>query len=117
MIDGCLDWQANGLVRPESALAATNDYFAEQDLFGQWLEDCCDTNRDDPNMWDRSADLFASWQKYAEAAGDKVGNGRGFAENMRKRGFPSKRTPTTRGFVGVRVKAEYWQEARYSEAA
>ena len=38
-IDGCLDWQRNGLVRPESVVAATDDYFSDQDLFGQWLEE------------------------------------------------------------------------------
>jgi putative DNA primase/helicase len=39
MIEGCLDWQKNGLVRPASIEAATEAYFSEQDLFGQWLED------------------------------------------------------------------------------
>lgn len=32
MIDGCLDWQANGLVRPQSITTATADYFAAQDI-------------------------------------------------------------------------------------
>src|SRR5260370_19920523 len=38
MIDGCLDWLANGLVRPQSIITATNEYFEEQDLFIHWLE-------------------------------------------------------------------------------
>jgi putative DNA primase/helicase len=75
MIDGCLDWQTNGLVRPETTIAATNDYFSEQDLFRQWLEDRCDANPNNTGMWDRSADLFASWGHYAEAAGEKAGSG------------------------------------------
>lgn len=33
-IAGCLDWQANGLVRPEIVTAATRDYFEDQDLLG-----------------------------------------------------------------------------------
>ena len=45
MIDGCLDWQANGLIRPASVSAATDEYFEEQDLFGQWLEEECDVER------------------------------------------------------------------------
>src|SRR5262249_40615227 len=36
MIDGCLDWQANGLVRPDVVKVATDNYFADQDTFGQW---------------------------------------------------------------------------------
>ena len=42
MIEGCLDWQANGLVRPESVIRATESYFADQDLLAQWLDEACD---------------------------------------------------------------------------
>jgi putative DNA primase/helicase len=38
MIDGCLDWQANGLRRPQSVVEATEEYFSNQDTFGQWLD-------------------------------------------------------------------------------
>jgi len=41
MIDGCLDWQAQGLLRPDSVTSATKSYFEEQDLFGRWLEERC----------------------------------------------------------------------------
>jgi putative DNA primase/helicase len=42
MIDGCLDWQENGLLRPNSVTKATADYFGEQYLFKQWLDEECD---------------------------------------------------------------------------
>ena len=38
MIDGCLDWQKNGLVRPPVVTASTADYFSEQDTLAQWIE-------------------------------------------------------------------------------
>ncbi len=41
MIEGCLDWQANGLVRPAIVAEATAEYFDDQDTFGQWLEEHC----------------------------------------------------------------------------
>ena len=62
MIDGCLDWQANGLVQPESIITATNEYFEEQDLFGHWLEECCDVDRDNHYKWENATELFKSWQ-------------------------------------------------------
>lgn len=34
MLEGCMDWQENGLVRPGIVAAATDDYFNEQDVFG-----------------------------------------------------------------------------------
>ena len=41
MIDGCLDWRDNGLVRPASVREATDDYFASQDILGQFLAEEC----------------------------------------------------------------------------
>jgi putative DNA primase/helicase len=46
MIDGCLDWQANGLVQPSIIVEATNEYFNDQDLFCQWLQEFCEVERD-----------------------------------------------------------------------
>jgi putative DNA primase/helicase len=104
MIDGCLDWQKNGLVRPNSIVTATNAYFADQDLLGQWLEEKCDVDLDNPELWDRSNALYDSWSQYAEAAGEFAGNIRSFAEAVRKRGFESFRKSDARGFKGVRLK-------------
>ena len=42
MIEGCLDWQENGLVRPDSVIRATESYFEDQDLLSQWLAEECD---------------------------------------------------------------------------
>jgi putative DNA primase/helicase len=36
MIEGCHAWQRDGLRRPEAMAAATEEYFAAQDLFGLW---------------------------------------------------------------------------------
>ena len=42
LIDGCLDWQRNGLIRPTVVTAATEVYFEEQNLFDDWVAECCD---------------------------------------------------------------------------
>ena len=41
MIDGCLDWRSNGLVRPKVVVDATSEYFAAQDIIGRWLTERC----------------------------------------------------------------------------
>jgi len=73
MIEGCLDWQTNGLIRPASVIAATDSYFDDQDLLGQWIEEKCETAVKNPPIWDRSADLFESWCKFAAKAGEDPG--------------------------------------------
>jgi putative DNA primase/helicase len=42
MIEGCLNWQASGLIKPASVLSATEEYFSDQDLFAHWLAEECD---------------------------------------------------------------------------
>ena len=42
MIDGCLDWQTNGLVVPECVEQQTEDYFQGEDHVAHWLEECCE---------------------------------------------------------------------------
>lgn len=104
MIEGCLDWQRNGLVRPESVTAATEEYFAGQDTFGAWLDDECDA--EPGNTWksERSADLFAAWQRYAKDAGEVPGTRKGFADQMQRRGFANdKGAKGARKYRGLRL--------------
>ena len=104
-IDGCLDWQANGLIRPSSVLRATERYFADQDLIAHWLDEACDA--EPGNRWKSaaSAALFASWTSFVVAAGEKPGSRKAFAEELERRGFENKRgTGGVRVFQGVALK-------------
>jgi putative DNA primase/helicase len=99
LIAGCVGWQeANGLVRPQSVLAATEEYFADQDLFSQWIEDECDA--EPGNRWksERSGDLFAAWAAYAKRAGEDPGSKVAFADELKEREFVR-----DRGHGGVRL--------------
>ena len=58
MIEGCLDWQENGLVRPASVIAATESYFEDQDLMSQWLAEECDAEPGNRYKWEATAKLF-----------------------------------------------------------
>ena len=106
MIEGCLDWQQNGLVRPASVMEATEAYFAEQDLMAQWLAEKCDVRQGDTKLWDRTTDLFESWSAYAKAAGDTPGTVKAFGPAMRRKGFLPRRTMHARGFSGLRLRSD-----------
>jgi putative DNA primase/helicase len=106
MIEGCLDWQANGLIRPRSVTEATADYFAEQDLFAQWLEEKCDVEPDNAYKWSTTSELFVSWSAYAKAAGEEAGTAKGFASAMRRKGIRPERRSMARGWSGIRLKPE-----------
>lgn len=104
MIDGCLDWQQNGLCKPASVIAATQDYFADQDVFGQFLDEQCDVERDNLNKFEGKVVLFNAWADYAKAAGEPAGTGKTFKELMRRRGFPEPvqiKAIKTKGYRGI----------------
>ena len=100
-IKGCLDWQENGLVRPKAVTEATADYFDAQDLFGQWIADCCDVG---PTKWEQPTPLYNSWCSYAREAGEEPGAMKSFTEGLQKRGFPSKRSHGIRSYRGLEAR-------------
>jgi putative DNA primase/helicase len=105
-IDGCIEWQRVGLQPPPIVCEATTTYFDEQDLFSQWVEECCDTG---PAKAETRASLFASWERWMERNGDKPGGSKTFTQALIKAGFePVKHTPGQhgkRGFKGISLKA------------
>lgn len=101
-IAGCLDWQANGLVRPEIVTAATADYFEDQDLFGQWIDDHCAR---DPGKWELPTPLYNNWADYARAAGDDPGTQRAMSSKLKRAGFqPRKLSGGIRTYQGITLK-------------
>jgi putative DNA primase/helicase len=86
-IDGCLDWLENGLIRPASVTARTDKYFADQDIWAQWLEESCDVEPGNRWLIAPSGELFQSWSGYAKAAGMDAGSRIEFAERLEQQGF------------------------------
>ncbi len=104
-IQGCLDWQANGLIRPAAVLDATESYFAEQDTLGQWLADQCETG---PAFTCLSATLWSSWSAFAMRRGEQPAQ-KIFPEILVQRGFPRIKDTLGirgRGHAGLRVRNE-----------
>jgi len=100
MIDGCLEWQRNGLQPPAAVIDATAAYLDAEDAISAWIDDCC---RRDPAAWTGSGVLFASWRSWAEAAGEYVGSAKRFAQNLETHGFTATRKMTGRGFQGLAI--------------
>jgi putative DNA primase/helicase len=106
MIDGCLDWQRNGLIRPACVMAATQSYFEDQDLLRQWLDDECELDSGNTYKWETSTDLFASWSAYAKAAGEHPGTVKKLGPAMIRYGMQPYRTKHVRGWSGIRLKSK-----------
>lgn len=95
MIDGCLEWQAEGLKRPKVIEEATSEYFAAQDYFARWLNECCIL---DPTLSSKPATLLASFQQWTQE------NGEAEPDNRRLRGMIER----TEGLRYVTTKGTQW---------
>jgi putative DNA primase/helicase len=104
MIQGCLDWQQNGLLKPASVLAATQEYFSDQDLFAHWLQEDCECEPGNNDMSDTSSNLFKSWKDFAVSAGNTPGTQQSFKDQMVRHGFRFYRSMKAREFFGIRLK-------------
>lgn len=110
--DGILNWIIagtrayldEGLNPPRVVTEATAEYFSAEDLFTQWLTDCCDMGA---QYWEPSGRLFESWKRYADAANEKPGSRNAFAERLRGAGLEPGRSNTQgRHYKGLRIKYE-----------
>lgn len=85
-IRGCRDWLEGGLTRPVAVQTATKEYFADQDLYGQWFEERCEMT---PGRFDTCAKFYADWVEFAKQHGEEPGSNKSFGQMMKKRGFVS----------------------------
>ena len=83
-IEGCLEWQRIGLAPPAAVRVATEAYLASEDAIALWLDECC---AKDKTYRANSGDLFASWKRWAEAAGEYAGPQKRFSQALEDRGF------------------------------
>jgi putative DNA primase/helicase len=91
LIDGCLDWQRNGLIRPRVVVKATDDSFAEQDIVSRWLEEHCDTSK---RFASETVDnLFADFCRYVELANERRHTRSEFTEQLERLGYQRRKSP------------------------
>ena len=102
-IDGCLEWQKQGLAPPAAVRTATDEYLADEDSVARWLEECCVTGK---HHWGIGNHLWSSWKAWAEPNNERVGTRKGFAQTMISRGFPIAKSQEVRGHQGVDLRPD-----------
>jgi putative DNA primase/helicase len=100
MIEGCLDYQANGLTVPEAVCKATNEYFDEQDLPGQWIQEKCECG---PGKKEIASALYGSWKEFAGKSGGKPGSTATFASMLKQRGYEPFKSSVNH-YLGIKLR-------------
>jgi putative DNA primase/helicase len=98
-IEGCLDWQKNGIATPADVKAATAEYLREMDDVQIFIDDCLEL---DPAALTSSTRLYAAWQRWSERSGTYTGSRKAFTQEMKKR-FEWKEVDHQAHFIGVKV--------------
>ena len=102
MIDGCLDWERNGLKPPSIVKESTDQYLGDEDSLQQWIDDCCDIER---TGFTTSKALFYSWSKWCEQSGEYVGTMKRLMAKLESRGISTgQKFKGARGCIGIRIK-------------
>lgn len=99
---GLLAWHAGGLAAPERVRAATRDYRAESDLFGQWLDERCEVVTGARELL---KSLYESYSQWCQENGVRftVTKNR-FGRMLLERGFQREKTHGDAQYVGLCVR-------------
>lgn len=101
MIDGCLEWQKEGLKTPKTIKDSTCDYQADTDIIGQWIEQNCELVA---GTRLKTRDAYLNYQVFIREMGMHPFNQITFSKQVTARGLIVGRSNTGRHFVGLKLK-------------
>lgn len=103
-IQGCLEWQRNGLQEPEEVQYATKSYQAEMDTLTAFFEDRCIVN---PLARVPLKELYVEYCKWAQANGEPEISQRTLNGQLAERGYQQRKgAKGLRLWLGVGLAAE-----------
>jgi putative DNA primase/helicase len=82
-VEGCLEWQREGLLAPAEVRKATGAYRAEMDVVGAFLRDECEMDPDYKASFATVYDRYVGW---CEEGGEKSETRRKFNARLKERG-------------------------------
>jgi putative DNA primase/helicase len=103
-VQGCLDWQRDGLGTPAEVKAATEAYRAEMDVIAEFLAESCVMT---PNAEATKTALYAAYQTWCESSGERSLSKIAFGRRIKERGIAEGTTGRMkdRAWLGVGLLA------------
>jgi putative DNA primase/helicase len=98
MIDGCLEWQAQGLAPPAAVLVATDNYLQAEDAISNWIRERCKSIEYGGT---ESSRLFADWCAWSKAAGEDPGSQKRFSQALEDKGYAKDPKARHATFLGI----------------
>jgi putative DNA primase/helicase len=108
-VEGCLEWQREGLPEPEEVRSATESYKEEMDPLARFIEECCVFSSD---LRTPAKDLTVAYRIWVRENGEQELPWREVISKLKTHGCESSRTNTERGWIGIGLTKEGEQMAR-----
>jgi putative DNA primase/helicase len=100
-IAGCLRWLESGLQPPENVVAATDQYRADSDTIGAFIEEACA-----PGGEVRASELYQAFRKWADENGEYVLTNTAFGRRLEDRGLVTRKSHGTKIRIGIHLTTE-----------
>lgn len=101
-VRGCLAFQEVGLNEPEAVQAATSDYAAAEDSFGDFLTE---HTLSYANGEEKSSEVYARYKTWSEDNGERPMSQKDFKDQMHKRGYPTVKNSCIY-FKGIKLRRQ-----------
>jgi phage/plasmid-associated DNA primase len=89
-VEGCLEWQREGLQAPEEVRKATGQYRSEMDVIGAFLQDECEIG---PDYREPFSTVYKRYEEWCEEGGERAETRRKFNARLKERGrFAARRS-------------------------
>jgi putative DNA primase/helicase len=90
VVEGCLEWQREGLQAPEEVRKATGQYRSEMDVIGAFLQDECEIG---PDYRESFTAVYKRYEEWCEEGGERAETRRKFNARLKERGrFEARRS-------------------------
>ena len=103
-VEGCADWLEQGLNPPEVVTAATAEYRQDQDVFSQFLDDCC-TMRSEKQV--RANVIYKRYQDWCLDCGELAMSQVTFWQRLSEKGITKTKTSQGMNYRGIEVNQQF----------
>jgi len=98
IIEGCLAWQRHGLKAAKAVAEWTASYRDEQDLFGDFIEECCEVGADNSIQ---SSALYERYNQWARDSGYRPMSTAAMSRTLEERGFVKRKNKAGKHWHGI----------------
>lgn len=106
-IQGCLDWQRQGLAVPQAVKDKTKEHLAKSDPLLMWRDEY--TKEAEPDAYTETGVLFASYKQWCQAGSIREMSIRAFGDALQEKGLVRGQHPTNRRSViyGIQLLSSF----------